>query len=129
MWPRWSFSDPDLGFAQTSTEKGNIIVKEVSPVELQAMLDAGKVFIFDRNEKEVLEGMHISGAVPLVYDQFTADDLPKDHATVLAFYCYNPECPAGETAALTATKMGYGHVLCMIAGITGWQDVGLKTEP
>ena len=120
---------PTTSFGQTGVVKGSASVKEVSPVELQAMLDTGRVFIYDCNEKEVFEEMHVSGAVPLVYDQFTAGDLPEDHGAVLVFYCYNPECPAGATAAKTAVGMGYSRVLCMIAGITGWQDAGLGTEP
>jgi len=58
----------------------------------------------------------------------TPDSLPKYKTAKLVFYCYGPECPARATAR-TAAYMGYVDVHSMSAGITGWQDAGLKTEP
>ena len=116
-------------YGQVETAQNAPVVKDITPVELQAMRDTGEVVIYDCNEAFIFEEMHVPGAHLIVYDQFTAADLPKDHNTALAFYCYSPDCPAGELAARTAMGMGYTHVMNMVQGITGWQDAGLKTEP
>lgn len=115
---------------QSNTAEGSSEgVKELTPAELAAMLKTAKPFIIDVNEDFMFAEAHVPGAVLMVYDEVTADKLPTDLATPLVFYCYSPECPAGCMAAVTAVKLGHSDVYCMSAGIVGWQDAGLKTEP
>ena len=116
-------------YGQVETIPNATVLKNITPVELQAMRDTVEVVIYDCKEAFVFEEMHVPGARLIVYDQFTPEELPKDHNTALAFYCYSPDCPAGELAAGSAMGMGYTHVMNMEQGITGWQDAGLKTEP
>ncbi|MCC7503545.1 MAG: rhodanese-like domain-containing protein [Flavobacteriales bacterium] len=104
-------------------------VREISPQQLVALLGSSTLFIYDCNEEDMFAEAHVPGARLIVYDQITADKLPTDLNATLVFYCYSPECPAGGTAASTALALGHTDVYCMSAGITGWQDVGLKTEP
>lgn len=104
-------------------------VKEVTPEELSALMRSAVVFIGDVNEDFMYNEAHVPGAVLMVYDAITADKLPSDRQTPLAFYCYSPECPAGGMAAESALALGFVNVYHMKAGITGWQDVGLPTEP
>ena len=59
----------------------------------------------------------------------TKEMLPADLNATLVFYCYSPECPAGATAAKTAASFGYVNVYHMPAGIVGWEDAGLPTDP
>lgn len=109
-------------------ERSPAVVKEITPQELSNMLGKG-VFIYDCNEADNYDWAHVPGAILTVYDALSADHLPADLGAMLVFYCYSPECPAGTTAAHTAAKLGYTNVYSMVAGITGWQDAGLKTEP
>ena len=93
------------------------------------MMAKNTVFVYDCNEPETFAEAHVPGAIPTVYDEVAAAKLPADHDAAVIFYCYSPECPAAATATRTAMKLGFTNVYCMIAGITGWQDAGLKTEP
>jgi len=70
----------------------------------------------------------LEGAMPSSL-AITADVLPADKSASLVFYCWSPECPAAGMAAETAASLGFTNVSCMYAGITGWQDAGLATEP
>lgn len=102
-------------------------VKDITPVDLSKMLP--EVVVIDVNEPDNFEFAHVPGARLLAYDAITPDVLPPDHASKLVFYCWSPECPAASMAARTAIGLGYTDVKCMYAGITGWQDAGLPTEP
>lgn len=102
-------------------------VKEITPLELSALL--GKAQVIDVNEPDNFEFAHVPGAKLAPYDAITSVILPTDHSTTLVFYCWSPECPAASMAARTAASLGYTDVRCMTAGITGWQDAGLPTEP
>lgn len=104
-------------------------MKEIVPAELAVLMKETKLFIYDCNEADMYAEAHVPGALLIVYDALTADALPADHSAPLVFYCYSPECPAGCMAARTAAKLGFTTVYCLTAGITGWQDAGLATEP
>lgn len=104
-------------------------VKELTPAELATMLGQPGVFVYDCNEVDMHAEAHVPGAKLTVYDEVTAATLPADRSAKLVFYCYSPECPAGAMAAQTALSLGFAHVYCMTAGIVGWQDAGLGTEP
>lgn len=108
-------------------QSGTAQVKDITPQELSARL--GMVHVIDVNEDYTFDEAHVPGAVLLVYDAITAEVLPPDKSTALVFYCWSTECPAAGTAAEAAVKLGYTDVACMKAGITGWQDAGLPTEP
>ncbi len=114
--------DPVPGASQST-------VKEITPQQLAALLGTTTLYIFDCNEEDMYAEAHVPGAKLIIYDQITAEKLPADMNAPLVFYCYSPECPAGGTAASTALALGHTDVYCMSAGITGWQDAGLKTEP
>ena len=105
------------------------VVKEMAPEQLQKMLTSPAVTVYDCNEPDMHAEAHVPGAKPMVYDEVTADKLPHDLNATIVFYCYSPECPAAATAARTAMGLGFTDVYCMTAGIIGWQDAGLKTEP
>lgn len=109
------------------SEQGLPGVKDISPQALFDML--GQVQVIDVNEDFTYAEAHVPGAKLLAYDAITADLLPADKSRKLVFYCWSPECPAAGMAAKTAVDLGYTDVYCMQAGITGWQDAGLRTEP
>lgn len=104
-------------------------VREISPLELSALIKASSVQIMDCNEEENFIWAHVPGAKLVAYDQITSAVLPGDKSATVVFYCYSPECPAAGMAAQSAKQLGHTHVLLMTAGIVGWQDAGLPTEP
>jgi rhodanese-related sulfurtransferase len=113
--------------AIAQSEHGVIGVKDINP---QALFDIlGHVYVIDVNEEFTYAEAHVPGAKLLAYDAITVDLLPADKSSKLVFYCWSPECPAAGMAAKTAVDLGYTDVYCMYAGITGWQDAGLRTEP
>jgi rhodanese-related sulfurtransferase len=122
-------TDAPMTAMGSSTQRGQGAVKELAPSQLAAMLGSPAVFVYDCNEPEVRAEAHVPGAKPIVYDELAADKLPTDHDVAIIFYCYSPECPAASSAASTAVRLGFHNVYCMTAGITGWQDAGLRTEP
>ena len=119
------FSGCCASFAQGDAPPGN--VKDITPQQLSALL--GKVQVIDVNEPDSYAFAHVPGARLLAYDGITPDALAADRSDTLVFYCWSPECPAAGMAAETAVGMGFTHVQCMKAGITGWQDAGFPIEP
>lgn len=115
----------DCAMAQPDT----VVVKEISPQTLSTLLAAPHVHVIDVNEDFTFAEAHVPGAKRLDYDAITKDVLPTDLSSAVIFYCWSPECPAAGMAAETAVKLGYKDVYWMHAGITGWQDAGLPTEP
>lgn len=110
------------------TEVGTVI-PDITPQLLAAQLERPGMHVYDCNEADLYAEMHVPGAMLIVYDKITADQLPADHSAMLVFYCYSPECPASQTAAKSAQALGYTNVHYMLAGIIGWQDAGMRTEP
>ena len=102
-------------------------VKDISPQALAVLLP--HVHVIDVNEADNYQFAHVPGAQLLAYDAITAAVLPADRSSKLVFYCWSPECPAAGMAAEAAVHLGYTDVHCMRAGIIGWQDAGLPTEP
>ena len=117
------------GLTVTDQAPAPVGVKELTPEELSSMMNSGPIFIVDVNEDFTYAEAHVRGAKLMVYDEITADKLPADRQMPLAFYCYSPECPAAGMAAHTAVTLGFANVYHMKAGITGWQDARLPTEP
>lgn len=101
----------------------------MAPQELAALLKTSTVHVIDVNEDFTYAEAHVPGAKLMVYDEITAEKLPADRSVPMVFYCYSPECPAAGMAAHSALALGFVNVYCMKAGITGWQDAGLPTEP
>ncbi len=113
--------------AQSGPDAGP--VKDITPQELSVEIQKGGVTLIDVNEADNYAFAHVPGARLIAYDAITPDVLPADKSSKLVFYCWSPECPAAGMAAESAVKLGYTDVRCMHAGITGWQDAGLPTEP
>lgn len=117
-------------FGQAEVTAGSQpLVKEIAPIELRDMLGRSTLHVIDVNEEDNYNEAHVPGAKRMDYDAITAASLTSDKKDALVFYCWSPECPAAEAAAETAAGLGFAEVYCMHAGITGWQDAGLPTEP
>lgn len=114
---------------QSDTLTSVVPVQEITPQQLQAMLGGSTVRVIDVNDEDNYNEAHVPGAKRLEYDAITMDAIASDKKDALVFYCWSQECPAAGMAAETAAGLGFTHVYCMHAGITGWQDAGLPTEP
>ncbi len=62
---------------------------EIGVDDLDIAIRSGEVNVYDTNPKRVWEKRRVTSATWLDAKKFTADDLPKDKAAMLAFYCMN----------------------------------------
>ena len=115
--------------AQSGANAIATLVKDIQPQELHAKLGEPALHVIDVNEEDNYKEAHVPGAKRAEYDAITIDVLPTNRQDTLIFYCWSAECPAAGLAARTALDLGFANVYWMKAGITGWQDAGLPTEP
>ncbi|MCC6939316.1 MAG: rhodanese-like domain-containing protein [Flavobacteriales bacterium] len=104
-------------------------VQDLTPAQVQELIGKPDVVVYDCNEDYMHDEAHVPGAILIAYDEVSAEKLPTDPSTTLVFYCYSPECPASLMAAKSAVALGFTKVYYMLAGIVGWQEAGLRTEP
>jgi rhodanese-related sulfurtransferase len=100
----------------------------ISPRDLQQLLQAGKVSIFDVNSPQSWAQARVPGAVNLDPIAWNPGDLPSDRGALVVFYCSNPWCRKAPNAARRAKSLGYTNVKVMSAGIKGWLDAKLPVE-
>jgi rhodanese-related sulfurtransferase len=103
-------------------------LKTISPSGLHEMLQTQQVTVIDVNSRQSWMKAHVPGAVNLDPIDFNETDLPSDKQSSLVFYCSNPMCRKAPNAARRVGKMGYGNVMVMSAGISGWLGNKLPTE-
>jgi rhodanese-related sulfurtransferase len=104
-------------------------LRTISPQDLQALIDRHAVTAIDVNVRSSWLSAHVPGALTLDPQSYTAADLPANLDGTLVFYCSNPWCRKAPNAARRAKTFGYRDVRVMSAGISGWLDAGLPTEP
>jgi len=103
-------------------------LKAISPDGLHQMMQKQPVTVIDVNSRQSWMKAHVPGALNLDPANYSDGDLPPDKESNLVFYCSNPMCLKGPNAARRAKKMGYGNVMVMSAGISGWLATKLPTE-
>lgn len=103
-------------------------LKTISPSGLHDMMHKQQVTIIDVNSRQSWMKAHVPGASNLDPASFNDTDLPTDKEAGVVFYCSNPLCRKAPNAARRAGKMGYGNVMVMSAGISGWLAAKLPTE-
>jgi rhodanese-related sulfurtransferase len=105
-------------------------LRELSATELAKLLETKKATPVDANGQETRERQGvIPGAVLLTStSQYALEELPKDKAGALVFYCANQRCNASHAAARRAVEAGYTDVAALPTGITGWKQAGLPTS-
>lgn len=101
---------------------------QVTVDELDRMLAKNDCVAVDANEKTTRQRMGVIPGAVILRDGDLADQLPRDKAEHLVFYCANEACRASEEAAEQAVIAGYSHVQVMPAGIAGWVRAGKKTS-
>jgi rhodanese-related sulfurtransferase len=103
-------------------------IAQVSVDQLDRMLAKNDCVAVDANEKMTRQRMGVIPGAVILRDGDLADQLPRDKAEHLVFYCANEACRASEEAAEQAVIAGYTHVQVMPAGIAGWVRAGKKTS-
>jgi monothiol glutaredoxin len=93
------------------------MVKQIAPKELKALVDAGKVKLFDVRPDKERAIASIKGGTAFDDATMTATEaLPKD--THLAFYCHHGSRSRG--AAEHFLKLGFTNVYNLAGGIEAW---------
>ncbi len=103
---------------------------DISPTDVLAAAKAKSAVIIDANGPDSYQAGHVPGALSFaaIKDNLAAS-LPADKNTLIIAYCGNPKCGAYLHAAKAAEKLGYTNVKHMSAGIAGWNEAKLPTEP
>jgi rhodanese-related sulfurtransferase len=103
---------------------------DLSVTDVKALADAKTAVIIDANSPESYQAGHVPGALSfaVIHDKLAAS-LPADKSTLIVAYCGNPKCGAYLRAAKAAQKLGYTNIKHMPAGIAGWKEAKLPTEP
>lgn len=103
---------------------------DISINDVKAAADAKSAVIIDANGPDSYKAGHVPGA--LSWSAVRTDlaaKLPADKNTLIIAYCGNPKCGAYAAAANAAKKLGYTNIKHMSAGIAGWKDAKMPTEP
>ena len=103
---------------------------DISVKDVQAAADAKSAVIIDANSPDTYKAGHVPGALSFAaIKSDLAASLPADKNTLIIAYCGNPKCGAYLQAAKAAQKLGYTNIKHMSAGIAGWNDAKMPTEP
>src|ERR1035441_1149644 len=103
---------------------------DISINEVNKLAESKSAVIIDVNGDESFKAGHVPGALDFatIKDNL-ASSLPKKKDALIVAYCGNLKCGAYLKAAKAAQKLGYTNIKHMAAGISGWKDSGMKTEP
>ena len=103
---------------------------DISITEVKAIAEAKSAVIIDVNSPDSYKAGHVPGALSFaaIKDKL-ATNLPADKGALIVAYCGSPKCGAYLQAAKAAQKLGYTNIKHMAAGISGWKNAGMKTEP
>ena len=103
---------------------------DISPKDVLTAATAKSAVIIDANGADSYKAGHVPGALSFAAIKGNlAASLPADKSALIIAYCGNPKCGAYLVAAKAAQKLGYTNIKHMSAGIAGWNDAKLPTEP
>lgn len=103
-------------------------IKEVTPVEVNQMMDQGVALIDCREVEEIQHGM-LPGAIhiPRSYLETRIESAVSDRSQPIVLYC-----ASGVRSALGAftlqEEMGYESVSSMSGGFVEWKDLGYQVH-
>jgi len=103
---------------------------DISMADVKAAAEAKSAVIIDANSPASYQAGHVPGALSFAaIKSDLAASLPADKNTLIIAYCGNPKCGAYLQAAKAAQKLGYTNIKHMSAGIAGWNEAKMPTEP
>lgn len=102
--------------------------KDVSIDEARALIAAGALVI-DVRDKAVSGSAHLPGAllIPLEVLEARLKAMEVAKTQPIVVYCGNGS-RLGPEAAHILTQAGYGQVVNLAAGLSGWRDAGLPVQ-
>ena len=133
-------TDPGQG-----AERGEAIAEDLPPSIPAPEIDAGILIaspervrewqrdsvpfiLIDARDSVQFAQEHIAGAIQMSYvDIRPGGRLPPRDARIVV-YCSDADCPISQYAHDALTRMGYGEVYDMRAGLQGWKQAGYPTE-
>ena len=83
------------------------------------------VVIDSRPKRKKYDKGHVATAISISDSQFDKlkDQLPKDKAKLLVFYCGGLKCPLSHKSAKKAIGLGYTNVKVFSAGYPAWKEI------
>ena len=103
---------------------------DISPQDVLAAANAKSAVIIDVNGPDSYKAGHVPGALSFAtIKNNLAANLPADKNALVIAYCGSPKCGAYLQAAKAAQNLGYTNIKHMSAGIAGWKEANLPTEP
>ena len=103
---------------------------DISINDVNKLAESKSAVIIDVNGDDSFQAGHVPGALNFAAIKDNLDrSLPKKKDALIIAYCGNPKCGAYLKAAKAAEKLGYTNIKHMSAGISGWKEAGMKTEP
>jgi len=103
---------------------------DISTKDVLTAATAKSAVIIDVNGPDSFKAGHVPSALSFaaIKDNLAAS-LPADKNALIIAYCGGPQCGAYLKAAKAAQKLGYTNIKHMAAGISGWNEAKLPTEP
>jgi rhodanese-related sulfurtransferase len=114
--------------AHAATQEPNEKFKRLTVDEVDAMVKAKSINVFDCNGPERFKKGHVPTAKPYSIADEKPQGLPADKSAPLVFYCGNTHCMACHQGADQAIAAGYTNVSIMPEGIAGWEKAGKSVE-
>ena len=103
---------------------------DISINDVNKLAESKSAVIIDVNGDDSFKAGHVPGALNFAAIKDNLDrSLPKKKDALIIAYCGNPKCGAYLKVAKAAEKLGYTNIKHMSAGISGWKEAGMKTEP
>ena len=104
---------------------GNYSSVSVEWVKKQIDNKEDMVVIDSRPKRKKYDKGHVATAVSIPDSQFDKlkDQLPKDKAKLLVFYCGGLKCPLSHKSAKKAIGLGYTNVEVFSAGYPAWKKI------
>ena len=102
-------------------------IREVTPQEAKAMIDAGALVV-DVRERAVSAGLHLPTALRIPQDVHVArmQEVEGDLARPVVVYCGDGS-RLGPDATAALNQAGYKNAVNLKRGLDGWRAAGLPT--
>ena len=101
-------------------------VQNLTPEEVAAGLDAGRMVLVDVREPNETAIERYPGAVIVPLSSFDPADIPDPQGKQVVFACRSGR--RSVTASLAAQDAGYPYAAHLAGGIIAWKSAGLPTE-
>ena len=104
---------------------GNYPSVSVEWVKKQIDNKVDMIVIDSRPKRKKYDKGHVATAISISDSQFDKlkDQLPKDKAKLLVFYCGGLKCPLSHKSAKKAIGLGYTNVKVFSAGYPAWKEL------